>query len=283
MKKYFSVALVILLALSLAACATPSGQQATPAATAPANPTIRVSTTTSVNDSGLLGYLQPLFEKETGYKLEITSQGTGAAIKLGETGDADVLLVHAKAAEEEFIGKGFGVERIPFMYNYFVIVGPKSDPAGVAKAKTASDAFKAIAQEGKAGFISRGDDSGTHKAELKIWEAAGIQPKGDWYISAGAGMGASLNTANEKQAYILTDKATYLSMKDNLDLEILLEKNDELKNTYSLIAVNPESAEGINAEGAQAFITWMTSKATLDKIAKFGVDKYGEALFYILK
>lgn len=281
MRKYLAIALAGVMALGLAACATSNQAQSTPAKTAPGNPVIRLSTTTSVNDSGLLAYLQPMFESETGYKLEITSNGTGAAIALGESGDADCLLVHSKAAEEEFISKGYGVERIPFMYNYFVIVGPGSDPARVADATSAADAFKAIKNEGKAGFVSRGDDSGTHKAELKIWEAAGIEPEGSWYFSTGSGMGASLNQANERQAYILTDKATFLSMKDNLDLKILLEKNDELKNTYSLITVNPEKNEGVNAEGAQAFIDWMTKQETLDKIAAFGVDEYGEALFYI--
>jgi len=281
MKKTVIILLACILTVCLAACATANNAEPSASAPSAATKVIRLSTTTSVNDSGLMEYLQPLFEQETGYKLEITSNGTGAAIELGKSGDADCLLVHAKASEEEFINEGYGVKRIPFMYNYFVIVGPASDPANVANAESAADAYKAIANEGKTGFISRGDDSGTNKAELKIWETAGIEPKGDWYISAGTSMGACLNQANERQAYIFTDKATFLSMKDSLDLNMLLEKNEELKNTYSLIAVDPDSSEGINAEGAQAFISWMTSEKTLDRIAAYGVDKYGEALFFI--
>lgn len=251
----------------------------------PENPVIRLSTTTSVNDSGLLPYLQPTFEADTGYKLEITSNGTGAAIKLGETGDADCLLVHAKASEEEFINAGYGVERIPFMYNYFVICGPSADPAGVKDAANATEAFKAIAAEGKAGFVSRGDDSGTHKAELKIWEAAGIEPTADdtWYMSAGAGMGTCLNQASEGQNYILTDKGTYLANKENLGLEILLEQSDEMMNTYSVIAVNPEKNPDTNIDGANAFIEWITSDKALELIADYGKADYGEALFYILE
>ncbi len=275
------IAMVILSVFALSACGGTDNNQN---ATTPENPVIRVSTTTSVNDSGLLPYLQPDFEQETGYTLEITSNGTGAAIKLGETGDTDVLLVHSKAAEEEFINAGFGLERLPFMYNYFVIVGPSDDPAGVKDTATAEEALAAIANYGKTEFISRGDDSGTHKKELTLWGNINLDPtKEAWYVSAGAGMGAVLNQASERQAYTLTDKGTYLSMKDNLELDIVLEQSDDLKNTYSLIAVNPEKHQGINAEGADVFIKWMTSDATADKIAKYGVDEYGEALFSIMK
>jgi len=251
-------------------------------ADAPENKAIRLSTTTSVNDTGLLPFLQPDFEAATGYELIVVSNGSGAAIKLGESGDADVLLVHSKAAEEEFVANGYGISRISFMYNYFVIVGPASDPAGIAQCENAAEAFAAIA-DSKSLFVSRGDESGTHTAERKIWAAAEVEPgeQDDWYISAGAGMGASLNQANEREAYILSDKATFLSMKDNLDLEILLEKGDDMKNVYSLIACNPEQNSGINAEGAQAFIDYMTSEATLEKIADFGKNTYGQALFYV--
>lgn len=308
--KKISLLLVLVMVISLvfSACdtSTPaatenpvsSGTATTPSTTEPAkseapeasetpktpeNPVIRLSTTTSVNDSGLLPYLQPHFEKETGYKLEITSNGTGAAIKLGETGDADCLLVHAKASEDAFITAGFGVERIPFMYNYFVILGPEADPAGVAASGNATAAFKAIANEATAGFVSRGDDSGTNKAELNIWKAAGIEPKDDWYISAGAGMGATLNQANERLDYTFSDKATYLSNKKNLDLKILLEQSDELKNTYSMIAVSPEKWPDTNIDGANAFIEWMQKEETLALIAKYGVEEYGEALFFVGK
>ena len=273
MKKIFLLLFCLLLALALAACAKP----------APANPVIRLSTTTSVNDSGLLPYMQPAFEAKTGYWLEITSGGSGAAIKLGETGDADCLLVHSQAAEEEFVASGFGVERIPFMYNYFVIVGPVDDPLKLADCANATEAFQVIAQSKTTEFVSRGDDSGTHNAEKNIWSAAAIEPIGQsWYISAGAGMGACLNQASERQAYILTDKATFLSMADSLDLRILLEQSEEMKNTYSLIAVNQEKHAGVNSEGAKAFIDWMQSAEAKNLIATYGVSLYGEALFYNL-
>lgn len=278
MNKRIPVILALVLALCFAVAGCSGGGEE---AKTPENPVIRLSTTTSVNDSGLLPYLQPEFEKDTGYKLEITSNGTGAAIKLGETGDADCLLVHAKASEEEFINAGYGLERIPFMYNFFVIAGPEGDPAGVKDCKTAEEAFQAIANQ-KSEFVSRGDDSGTHKAELKIWEAAEIDPTGQsWYISAGAGMAACLNQASERQAYILTDKATYLSNKG--DLVILMEESEDMKNTYSLIAVNPEKNEGINAEGAQAFIEWMQIDKAKELIAKYGEEEYGQPLFYNLE
>ncbi len=247
----------------------------------PKNPLLRLSTTTSVNDSGLLPVLKDAFEAETGYKLEIISNGTGAAIKLGETGDADVLLVHAKASEEEFITKGFGIERIPFMHNFFVIVGPKDDPAKITGAASAADAFKAIAAS-QSVFVSRGDDSGTNKAELKIWTAAQIDPaKEKWYVSTGKGMGACLVQAAEMKGYCLTDKATFLAMENKGDLVILLGETKDMKNVYSMIAVNPAKNPGVNAEGANAFITWMQSDQAKKMIENYGVDKYGEPLFLL--
>lgn len=248
----------------------------------PENPIIRISTTTSVNDSGLLPYLQPVFEADTGYKMEVTSAGTGAAIEKGRTGDADMLLVHAKASEEEFVAEGFATERLPFMYNFFVIVGPESDPAGVASAENATAAFKAIANGGY-GFISRGDDSGTHKAELKIWDAAGISPDpaaNSWYVSAGDGMGACLNMAAEQQAYVLTDKATYLAHGQREKLTLLLEKSDEMKNTYAMLALSTDKWPETNTDGTQAFIDWMTSEKATKLINEFGVVEYGEQLFF---
>lgn len=247
------------------------------------NPVIRLSTTTSVNDSGLLPYLQPEFEADTGYRLEITSAGTGAAIEKGRTGDADCLLVHAKASEEQFISEGFGVSRIPFMYNFFIIIGPADDPAGVKNCTSASEAFSAIATSG-ATFISRGDDSGTHKAELKIWAAANLAPdpqKDSWYISAGSGMGACITMASEEQAYVLTDKATYLAHEQRGSLSLLLEKSDEMKNTYSMIAISPETWPDTNIDGANAFIEWMQSDKATALIEAYGVDTYGEQLFFV--
>ncbi len=282
-KKNWLLLLVVLMAVALVftACASSEKPEDTEVAT-PENPVIRLSTTTSVNDSGLLSYLQPYFEEDTGYTLEITSNGTGAAIALGQSGDADCLLVHAKAAEEEFINAGYGVERIPFMYNYFVIVGPESDPAGVADCATAAEAFEAIANKGSE-FVSRGDDSGTHKAELKIWTSVNIDPTGKtWYVSSGSGMGATLNQASERLAYCLTDKATYLANSANLDLKILLAESEDMKNTYSMIAVNPDKWPDTNIDGSNAFIEWMTGDKATDLIAEFGVKEYSEPLFFVI-
>lgn len=281
MKKLLAIFLAAVLVLSLAACGAKTPEEPQPAEI-PANPVIRISTTTSVNDSGLLPYLQPAFEGKTGYKLEIQSAGTGAAIQKAVDGNADLILVHAKASEEEFIAGGYGVERLPFMYNFFVVVGPKDDPAGIADCEDAASAFAKIRESGSK-FISRGDESGTHKAELKIWgENAPDASKDAWYISAGQGMGACLTMASEQQAYCLTDKATFLSMEKDLDLALLLEKGDDMKNTYSLIAVNPEKIDGINVEGANAFIEWMLSDEASALIAEYGKEQYGVALFYLL-
>ena len=278
MKKTLAILMALLLVLSFAACG------AKPADTpAPENPVIRLSTTTSVNDSGLLPYLLPVFEGKTGYTVEVQSAGTGAAIQKAIDGNADLILVHAKASEEEFIEGGYGVERLPFMYNFFVIVGPKDDPAGIADCEDAAAAFAKI-RESESKFISRGDESGTHKAELKIWGDNAPDAAADsWYISAGQGMGACLTMASEEQAYCLTDKATFLSMEAELNLGLLLEKGDDMKNTYSLIAVNPEKIDGLNVDGAQAFIDWMLSDEASELIAKYGQEQYGVSLFYLLE
>ena len=290
MKKTISVLLAILMLVLLPACggktATDTPAQTSAAADAvptPENPVIRLSTTTSVNDSGLLPYLLPVFEQETGYTVEVQSAGTGAAIQKAEDGNADLILVHAKASEEEFIEKGFGVERLPFMYNYFVIVGPKDDPAGIAGSTDAAEAFGKI-RDTQNTFISRGDESGTHKAELKIWgDDAPDAAKEDWYVSAGQGMGACLTMAGEQQAYCLTDKATFLSMQASLNLSILLEQGEDMKNTYSLIAVNPDAIDGLNTDGANALIDWMLGEEASALIADYGVAEYGTALFYLLE
>ncbi len=284
MKKVLALILAALFVLSFAACGKKTDNNtSTDPANTPANATIRLSTTTSVNDSGLLPYLLPVFEKATGYKVEVQSAGTGAAIQKAKDGNADLILVHAKASEEEFIADGYGVERLPFMYNFFVIVGPKDDPAGIADCGNAAEAFAKIRESGSK-FISRGDESGTHKAELKIWGDEKPDPAVDgWYISAGQGMGACLTMANEQQAYCLTDKATFLSMQANLNLGLLLEKGDDMKNTYSLIAVNPEKIDGLNVDGARAFIDWMLSDEASALIAKYGEEEYGTVLFYLLE
>ena len=282
MKKLLAILLAALLVLSLAACGGKPATDPSDVVPTPENPTIRLSTTTSVNDSGLLPYLLPVFEAKTGYKVEIQSAGTGAAIQKAIDGNADLILVHAKASEEEFIAGGYGVERLPFMYNFFVIVGPKDDPAGIADCEDAAAAFAKI-RESESKFVSRGDESGTHKAELKIWGEDAPDAAADaWYISAGQGMGACLTMASEEQAYCLTDKATFLSMEAELDLGLLLEKGDDMKNTYSLIAVNPEKIDGLNVEGAQAFIDWMLSDEASALIAEYGKEQYGVSLFYLL-
>lgn len=284
MKKVLSIALSVLMLFSLVACSAGANNEEGTATPTPENPTIRVSTTTSVNDSGLLPYLLPYFEKETGYKVEVQSAGTGAALQKAQDGNADLVLVHAKASEEEFISNGYGVERLPFMYNYFVIVGPADDPAGIKGSADAAEAFKKIA-DAKSNFVSRGDDSGTHKAELKIWgkDNAPNAETDTWYISAGQGMGACLSMASEKNAYCLTDKATFLSMNNELKSEILIAESEDLKNTYSLIAVNPEKIDGLNVEGANALIEWMTGDEAKKLIAEYGQEEYGQPLFYLIE
>lgn len=279
MKKVLALLLAFVMLLGFCACgANPTDK------VNDENKVIRLSTTTSVNDSGLLPYLLPTFEAKTGYKVEVQSAGTGAAIQKAVDGNADAILVHAKASEEKFIADGYGIERIPFMYNYFVIVGPKNDPAGVKDSKDAAEAFGKI-RSSESKFVSRGDESGTHKAELKIW-GKGNEPSADtdkWYISAGQGMGACLSMASEQQAYCLTDKATFLSMKNDLNLDIVLEEGEDMKNTYSLIAVNPEKIDGVNTEGAKAFIDWMLSDEARELIAKYGEKEYGVALFKLIE
>lgn len=288
MKKLLIVLLAALMLFSLAACGGGGGEETTApvdvTVQTPENPVIRMSTTTSVNDSGLLPYLLPVFEKATGYTVEVQSAGTGAAIQKAKDGNADLILVHAKASEEEFISEGYGVERKPFMYNFFVIVGPEADPAGIKEgAENAAEAFDKIADT-KSTFISRGDESGTHKAELKIWgENVPDAEKETWYINAGQGMGACLTMASEKGAYCLTDKATFLSNKDSLNLEIILAEGEDMKNTYSLIECNPEKLDGVNTEGAKAFIEWMTGDEAAALIAEYGKEQYGEALFYLIE
>ena len=283
MKKLLAVLLALTKLFAFAACGgtnTTDGN-VTPD-NVPANPVIRMSTTTSVNDSGLLPYLLPVFEEATGYTVEVQSAGTGAAIQKAVDGNADLILVHAKASEETFVADGYGVERIPFMYNYFVVVGPANDPAGIKGSANAAEAFEKI-EEAEAAFISRGDESGTHKAELKIWGDDVPEADDEWYISAGQGMGACLTMASEKGAYCLTDKATFLSNKADLDLEIILAEGEDMKNTYSVIECNPEKLEGINTEGAKALIEWLTGDEASALIAKYGEEQYGEALFYLIE
>jgi tungstate transport system substrate-binding protein len=264
-----ALTIIMTLLVSLMACNTLQDKNLT------------LATTTSVNDSGLMDYLKPVLEKDTGMNLKIISQGTGQAVKTGQDGNADVLLIHDKASEEKFVSEGYGLKRIELAYNYFVVVGPKDDPAGIASQKlTAAEAFKKIA-ESKSTFVSRGDDSGTNKKELNIWKGLNIKPEGDWYVSAGKGMGAVLSMADEKNAYTLTDKATYLSMKDKLGLQIVVDAASDLKNQYTIIEVNPDKLKDINKAGADKFVEWMTSDKALKMINEYGKDKYGEGLFMV--
>ncbi|MCX7708340.1 MAG: substrate-binding domain-containing protein [Clostridia bacterium] len=266
-KKIFTASLLLLIFI-LSACGA-----------GPANQSLTLATTTSVNDSGLMEYLKPVFEKDSGINLKVVSHGTGQAVKTGQDGNADVLLIHDRASEEKFVSDGYGLKRIELAYNYFIIVGPREDPAGIKKEKlTAAQAFAKIA-DSKAPFISRGDDSGTNKKELAVWKSNGLKPAGGWYISAGKGMGDVLSMASEKKAYTLTDKATYLSMKDKLELQIVISESKDLLNQYTVIAVNPEKHPDVNNKDADKFIQWITSEKVLKMINDFGKDKYGESLF----
>ena len=244
----------------------------------PANPNIILATTTSTQDSGLLDVLVPMFQEQTGYTLQTIAVGTGEALKMGEEGNADVLLVHAPSSEVTFMDGGSGKDRFLVMHNDFIIVGPANDPAAI-KDLGPKDAFVAIFNAG-ATFISRGDDSGTHKKELDFWKKASLEPQGqEWYLETGQGMGASLTVASEKGAYILTDRATYLANKGNLQLDILLEGNNALLNVYHVITVNPDKWPKVNYDGAMAFSKFITDPATQEVIGKFGVEKYGQQLF----
>jgi tungstate transport system substrate-binding protein len=238
-----------------------------------------LATTTSTDDSGLLAYLLPMFEEEFGVRVDVIAVGTGQALTLGEEGNADVLLVHARAKEDEFMAAGHGVRREDVMYNDFIIVGPESDPAGIKGMTRAIEAFKKIAEK-QAIFISRGDESGTHTKELGIWKIAAIEPAGDWYISAGQGMGEVLTMASEQEGYTLSDRATYLARsKEGLDLALLVEGDKDLFNPYGVIAVNPDKGPHIKAELANQFIDWIISLPVQEKIAEFGKEDYGQSLF----
>ncbi len=226
-----------------------------------------------------MDYLLPDFEKEFNVKIDVIAVGTGQAIKLGEDGNADVLLVHARAQEDAFMAAGNGVRREDVMYNDFVLVGPEQDPAGIAGMADAAAAFKQIA-DSQSPFVSRGDNSGTNTKEIAIWKAAGIEPAGDWYISAGQGMGAVLTMASEQQAYTLSDRATYLARTlQGLDLKILVEGDPILFNPYGVIAVDPAKNPDIHADLATTFIDWLVSLPVQEKISQFGVDQFGAPLF----
>ena len=278
MKKLLVLLISAIMVLSFAACGGSSTEEETTAE--PENTKVLMATTTSTEDTGLLDYLQPLFKEDTGYDLEWTAVGTGEALKMGEDGQVDVVLVHAKSSEEEFVANGYGVERFPVMYNDFVIVGP-AEP--IAKTDDVAAVFTTI-NEQQLPFVSRGDDSGTHKKELKIWEELGIDPTTNPnYVSAGQGMGATLSMANEMNAYCLTDRGTWLKQSKDSEndfvIDIVCEGGKQLLNQYGVIAVNPEKYPDVNNEGANAFIEWITSDKVQKLIGEYGIEEYGQALF----
>lgn len=241
---------------------------------------IVVSSTTSTTDSGLFNHILPLFKKKTGIDVKVVSQGTGQALDTGRRGDADVVFVHAKGQEEKFISEGAGVKRYPVMYNDFVLVGPKSDPAGIKGSKDIVAALKTIKSK-QAPFISRGDKSGTHSAELNLWTQAGIDiaaDKGPWYKEIGQGMGAALNTASASNAYVLTDRGTWLSFKNRGDLDIAVQGDKKLFNQYGVILVNPEKHSHVKKAEGQAFIDWLVSPEGQKAIADYKIN--GQQLFF---
>ncbi len=282
------LSLLLVLSVVLTACgsaATPARASETEAPTeapvAPANPNLILATTTSTQDSGLLDMLVPMFEEQTGYKVQTVAVGSGQAMEMGQQGNTDVLLVHSPSAETTFMSDGWGKDRALVMHNDFVILGPAADPAQIKELGPA-DAFKAIANA-QASFVARADKSGTSTKELGIWAKTDVDPattKPAWYIETGQGMGASLTIASEKGAYTLSDRATYLANKDYLRLDILVEGNKTLLNVYHVITVNPDRWPKVNYEGATAFLKFMTDPATQKVIGQFGADKYGQPLFF---
>jgi tungstate transport system substrate-binding protein len=250
---------------------------AAPLAHAQGDKVLRLSTTTSTENSGLLGYLLPSFEAKTGIKVNVISVGTGKALELGKNGDVDVTLVHARALEDKFVAEGWGMDRRDVMYNDFIVAGPVADPARVKGNRDVIDAFRKIAA-GNVKFISRGDNSGTDVMEKDYWKTAGVKPAGTNYVSAGLGMGEVLNMAAEMGGYTLTDRATYGAYKAKTGLAILVEGDKRMFNPYGIIAVNPEKHKGINYKGATALIEWITSAEGQARIASF--KPAGEQLFF---
>jgi tungstate transport system substrate-binding protein len=282
LKNRFFATLFVFMLLFLAACGNKVTDQADAKEkkTEKAEPTeLILATTTSTQDSGLLDVLLPIFEEEINVKVKTIAVGTGQALEMATKGEADVLLVHAPKSEEELVTSGDVVNRKRVMYNDFILVGPKGNPANVS-GEDINTAFKTIS-EIKANFVTRGDDSGTHKKELGIWTAVNIQPAGDTYISTGQGMGASLQIANEKNGYILTDRATWLAQEKNLtNLQIVIEGSKDLMNIYHVMQVNPEKHDMVNSSDAEKFVEFMIDSETQDEIESFGKEDYGQSLFF---
>ncbi len=275
--KPWAIGAAFLLLLSMVAgCA---GRKETSAPTrTPQVKDVILATTTSTVDTGLLDVLVPKFEEKTGYRVKTIAVGSGQALAMAERGEADVVLSHAPEAEEKLVASNVVTNYRLVMHNDFVIVGPPDDPARVRGLKSAREAFKRIAAR-KALFISRGDESGTHKKELAIWKSAGINPGGTWYQESGAGMGQTLLIASEKKGYTLTDRGTFLAQQKNIDLEILVEGDKDLLNIYHVMQVNPEKFPKVNAAGAKAFVEFMVAPETQKLIGEFGKEKYGQPLF----
>ena len=280
MKKLLSALLIVMMCLAFTACGTDEPADAGHEDPVEPKGTLLMATTTSTDNTGLLDYLAPIFAEDTGWTLEWSSVGTGEALAMGQNGDVDIVLVHSKASEEEFVANGYGVERVPVMYNDFVIVGPEAEDT---YGDDVESCLRAVA-DGQLPFVSRGDDSGTDKKEKKLWPAYEIDPgQNPNYIESGQGMGATITMADEQQAYCLTDRGTWLANKMKADLEIELnivcQGAKDLLNQYGVIAVNPEMYEDTNIEAANAFIEWICSEEIQTLIGQFGVEEYGQALF----
>lgn len=263
--------LAFVLSFALLTFSVPVGAQA--------DRTIILSTTTSTQDSGLLDVLVPLFQKKTGYTVKTISVGTGQALALAARGEADVCLVHAPDAEKKYVSEGLLLNRRLVMHNDFLIVGPAEDPARIRGLRTAAEALRRVA-EARASFVSRGDSSGTHQLERKLWKEARVEPGGSWYLQAGQGMGATLVIASEKRAYSLTDRGTYLAFRKRVQLDTLVEKDPILLNIYSVMEANAGKFPRVNAAGGRAFADFLVSREAQEVIRTFGVDRFGEPLFF---
>lgn len=244
---------------------------------------LRVATTTSLYDTGLWGFLEPVFEEKYGVELDVLYAGTGIALEYGKRGDVDVIAVHSRSQEEQFVSEGYGVKRVPFAYNYFMLVGPPSDPAGL-RGLSPEDAFKKLFEMGSFSFISRGDESGTHSKEKAIWEKAGydyeaVRKSGAWYIEVGRGMGPTLLMASEKQGYTITDNGTFLAYKGQINLAPVIDKGSILLNVYSVIACNPQKTPSVNYGMANSMVNFLTSPEIQELIGTYGLTKYGTSLF----
>lgn len=279
MKKSIKVFLIAMIAMVMLVGCKGEGAEEKKVETAKEVSSIILSTTTSTENSGLLDAILPDFTEKTGVDVKVVAVGTGKALQMGRDGEADVLLVHAKPSEEEFVAENHGVERFDVMYNDFVILGPEKDPAKLEENKdNVVEALKKLYSTDQK-FISRGDDSGTHKKEKSLWAAAEISPEGDKYVSAGKGMGDVIQMADEMQGYTMSDRATFLSMSDKIDLKVVVEGDEILFNQYGVIAVNPEKNDKINSDGADKFVKWILSEDTQKLISEFGTEKFGQPLF----